>query len=65
MNASIAAAVANQRHAEMVADAESRRTVLLAREGRPHRASSRHVHTLRFRRRPFAAVYSWFAAGQL
>lgn len=65
MNTTIAAAVANQRHAEFVAEAESRRLVSLAREGRAHRASSRHVHTLRFRRRPFTAVYSWFAAGQL
>jgi hypothetical protein len=65
MTASITAAVANQRNAELVAEADARRLILAARDGRPHRESSRRSQTRRFRRRPLTALASWIGAGQL
>jgi hypothetical protein len=65
MNASITAAVAEQRTAEYISDAASRRLVQTARDARPHRASSRHATAQRLRRRPLTAFHRWLAAGQL
>lgn len=66
MNATISAAIANQRHAELVAQAEARRAVASARIARNTRpATDGQGSSLPLRRRPMAAVFSWIAAGQL
>lgn len=66
MNTTLSAAVANQRHAELVARAEAQRQANAVRQARrSHRASSRQGQAIRLRRRPFAALSCWFAAGQL
>lgn len=62
MNAIISAEIANQRHAELVAQAAAHRTVLQARQSRRPQAATTARST---RPRPIAAMFQWIAAGQL
>lgn len=66
MYATISAEMANQRHAEFVAQAEARRAVQLARgQQRGSRSSAPSSGAVRVRRSPISAVFTWIAAGQL
>lgn len=65
MNATISAEIANQRHAELVAQAAAYRASAEARRGRRPQASATRADGPLRRRRPVAAVFQWIAAGQL
>lgn len=65
MNPTVTAALATQRHAQLLADAVDFRRSHAARLPRPGRrvsARSQREHTIR---RPFNAFQAWIAAGQL
>ena len=65
MNPTITAALANQRHAQFVADAVEFRRSHAARLPRPGRRVAARTHRERTVRRPLNAFHTWLAAGQL
>ena len=65
MNPTITAALANQRHAQFVADAVEFRRSHAARLPRPHRRNGVRSERRQTIRRPVNAFNSWLAAGQL
>ena len=65
MNPTITAALANQRHAQFVADAAEFRRSHAARLARPSRRNAVPASRERTVRRPLNAFTQWIAAGQL
>jgi hypothetical protein len=65
MNPTITAALANQRHAQYLADAAEFRRSHAARLPRPNRRNSVPTSRERTIRRPLNAFHTWLAAGQL
>jgi hypothetical protein len=65
MNPTITAAIANQRHTQLVADGLEFRRSHAARLPRPSRRSGLRWSREHAVRRPLTAFNSWIAAGQL
>jgi hypothetical protein len=65
MNAYIAADLANERHARMIADAASYRRAYAARPVRAARRNRRPRSAWRIASLPLAAFTAWVAAGEL
>lgn len=65
MNPTITAALANQRHAQFVADAVEYRRSHAARLPRPNRRNGVRAERQRTFRHPFNGFNAWLAAGQL
>jgi hypothetical protein len=65
MNPTITAEIANQRHAQFIADAVDYRRSRAARMPRPARRNGVRRGHERTTRRPLNAFHAWLAAGQL
>ncbi|MCU1656333.1 MAG: hypothetical protein JWO57_989 [Pseudonocardiales bacterium] len=65
MNAYFANNIADQRHAEMLAEAEAYRRSHSRRRAHAPRPARQHSSARRFVVRPVAAFQTWLGAGQL